>query len=62
MYTGALVPRVAQERVTLMTAGVTRTFKAGEMGLCIDDDGHSITSASKTEAATYLVVYVGSPE
>jgi mannose-6-phosphate isomerase-like protein (cupin superfamily) len=50
---------VREGTVTLMTAGVTRTLKAGEMGLCIAGDDHSITNASKTEPASYFVVSVG---
>jgi mannose-6-phosphate isomerase-like protein (cupin superfamily) len=53
---------VREGTVTLMTAGVTRTLKAGEMGLCIAGDDHSITNASKTEPASYFVVSVGPPE
>lgn len=46
----------------LMTAGIVRTLKAGEMGLCIAGDDHYITNASKTEPASYFVVAVGPPE
>ncbi|MGD0295308.1 MAG: cupin domain-containing protein [Terracidiphilus sp.] len=53
---------VRQGTVALMTAGVTRTLKAGEMGLCIAGDDHYITNASKTEPASYFVVSVGPPE
>jgi mannose-6-phosphate isomerase-like protein (cupin superfamily) len=53
---------VREGTVTLMTAGITRTLKAGEMGLCIAGDDHSITNASKTEPASYFVVSVGPPE
>jgi mannose-6-phosphate isomerase-like protein (cupin superfamily) len=53
---------VREGTVTLMTGGVTRTLKAGEMGLCIAGDDHSITNASKTEPASYFVVSVGPPE
>ncbi|MGA3162341.1 MAG: cupin domain-containing protein [Terracidiphilus sp.] len=53
---------VREGTVTLMTAGVTRTLKAGEMGLCIAGDDHCITNASKTESASYFVVSVGPPE
>jgi len=53
---------IREGAVTLMTAGVTRTLKAGEMGLCIAGDDHSITNASKTEPASYFVVAVGPPE
>jgi mannose-6-phosphate isomerase-like protein (cupin superfamily) len=47
---------------TLMTAGTTRTLKAGDMGLCIAGDDHTITNASTTEPASYFVVSVGPPE
>jgi mannose-6-phosphate isomerase-like protein (cupin superfamily) len=53
---------IREGTVTLMTAGVTRTLKAGEMGLCIAGDDHYITNASKTEPASYFVVTVGPPE
>ena len=53
---------VREGTVTLMTAGVVRTLKAGEMGLCIAGDDHSITNASNTEPASYFVVAVGPPE
>jgi len=53
---------VREGTVTLMTAGVARTLKAGEMGLAIAGDEHSITNASKTEQASYFVVSVGPPE
>jgi mannose-6-phosphate isomerase-like protein (cupin superfamily) len=47
---------------TLMTAGASRTLKAGDMGLCVAGDDHYISNASKTEAASYFVLSVGSPE
>ncbi|MGA2888329.1 MAG: cupin domain-containing protein [Terracidiphilus sp.] len=53
---------VREGTVSLMTAGVTRTLKAGDMGLCIAGDDHSITNASKTEPASYFVLSVGPPE
>jgi mannose-6-phosphate isomerase-like protein (cupin superfamily) len=53
---------VREGTVTLMTAGVTCTLKAGEMGLCIAGDNHYITNASATEPASYFVVSVGPPE
>ncbi len=53
---------VREGTVNLMTAGVTRTLKAGEMGLCIAGDDHHISNASKTEPASYFVVAVGPPE
>jgi hypothetical protein len=45
-----------------MTAGVTRTIKAGEMGLCIAGDAHYIGNASKTAPVSYVVIAVGLPE
>lgn len=53
---------VREGTVTLMTAGVTRTLKAGDMGLCIAGDDHYVSNASKTEPASYFVVAVGPPE
>jgi mannose-6-phosphate isomerase-like protein (cupin superfamily) len=53
---------VREGTVSLMTAGVTRTLKAGDMGLCIAGDEHSVTNASKTEPASYFVLSVGPPE
>jgi mannose-6-phosphate isomerase-like protein (cupin superfamily) len=53
---------VREGTVTLMTAGVTRTLKAGDMGLCIAGDDHYVTNASKTEPASYFVLTVGPPE
>lgn len=47
---------------TLMTAGTSRTLKAGDMGLCIAGDDHFINNASKTEPASYFVLSVGPPE
>lgn len=47
---------------TLMTNGVNRTVKAGEMGLCVAGDEHYISNASETEPASYFVVAVGPPE
>ncbi len=46
----------------LMTAGVTRDLVAGEMGLCIAGDQHTIYNASQTEPASYFVLTVGPPE
>ena len=48
--------------VTLMTAGVKRTLKAGEMGLAPAGTDHSVYNASQTEPASYFVVAVGPPE
>ncbi|MDR3725306.1 MAG: cupin domain-containing protein [Terracidiphilus sp.] len=47
---------------TLMTNGVTRTLKTGDMGLCVAGDAHTITNASQSEPASYFVVTVGPPE
>jgi mannose-6-phosphate isomerase-like protein (cupin superfamily) len=47
---------------TLMTAGISRTLKAGDMGLCVAGDDHFITNASKTEPASYFVLSLGPPE
>jgi mannose-6-phosphate isomerase-like protein (cupin superfamily) len=46
----------------LMTAGETRDLAAGEMGLCIAGDQHTIYNASQTEPASYFVLTVGPPE
>ena len=53
---------VREGEAILMTAGVTRTLKAGDMGLCIAGDEHYIANASQTEPVTYLVLAVGPPE
>lgn len=53
---------IREGSVMLMTAGTTRTLKAGDMGLCIAGDDHYITNASKTAPASYIVVAVGPPE
>jgi quercetin dioxygenase-like cupin family protein len=53
---------VREGTVTLMTAGTTRTLKAGDMGLCIAGDNHFVTNASQTEPASYFVLTVGPPE
>jgi mannose-6-phosphate isomerase-like protein (cupin superfamily) len=46
----------------LMTAGVTRDLVAGEMGVCIAGDQHTVYNASQTEPASYFVLTVGPPE
>ena len=46
----------------LMTAGVTRDLVAGDMGVCIAGDQHTVYNASQTEPASYFVVTVGPPE
>jgi glyoxylate utilization-related uncharacterized protein len=48
--------------VRLMTAGTTRDLVAGEMGVCIAGDRHTVYNASRTEPASYFVVTVGPPE
>ncbi len=53
---------VREGAITLLTSGVTHTIKAGDMGLCVAGDLHSVANASKTEPATYFVVTVGPPE
>ncbi len=53
---------VREGTVTLMTAGVTRTLKAGDMGLCVAGDDHYVTNASMTEPASYFVLTVGPRE
>ncbi|HEY1768049.1 MAG TPA: cupin domain-containing protein [Terracidiphilus sp.] len=46
----------------LMTAGVTRDLSAGDMGVCIAGDRHTIYNASPTVPASYFVLTVGPPE
>jgi mannose-6-phosphate isomerase-like protein (cupin superfamily) len=46
----------------LMTAGVTRDLVAGDMGVCIAGDQHTVYNASQTEPASYFVLTVGPPE
>jgi hypothetical protein len=46
----------------LMTAGVTRDLVAGDMGLCVAGDQHTIYNASQTDPASYFVLTVGPPE
>ena len=53
---------VHEGKILLMTAGVTRTLKAGDMGLAPAGTDHSVYNASKTERASYFVVAVGPPE
>jgi mannose-6-phosphate isomerase-like protein (cupin superfamily) len=43
----------------LMTAGVTRDLVAGDMGLCVAGDQHTIYNASQTEPCSYFVLTVG---
>lgn len=53
---------IREGTVILMTAGVTHTLKAGDLGLRIAGDSHSTTNAGKTEPASYFVDSVGPPE
>jgi mannose-6-phosphate isomerase-like protein (cupin superfamily) len=53
---------VREGEAILMTAGVSRNLKAGDMGLCIAGDEHYIANASQTEPVSYLVLTVGPPE
>jgi mannose-6-phosphate isomerase-like protein (cupin superfamily) len=46
----------------LMTAGVTRDLVAGDMGVCIAGDQHTVYNASQSEPASYFVLTVGPPE
>lgn len=53
---------VREGALALTVSGVTHTIKAGDMGICVAGDLHSVANASKTEPATYFVVDVGPPE
>jgi quercetin dioxygenase-like cupin family protein len=53
---------VREGAISLLISGATQTIKAGDMGLCIAGDEHSVSNASKTEPASYFVVTVGPPE
>jgi mannose-6-phosphate isomerase-like protein (cupin superfamily) len=53
---------VREGTARLMTAGVTRDLAAGEMGVCIAGDQHTIYNASQTEPCSYFVLTVGPPE
>jgi len=53
---------IREGEAILMTAGVSRTLKAGDLGLCIAGDEHYIANASQTEPVSYLVLTVGPPE
>ena len=53
---------VHEGAISLMTAGVTRTVKAGEMGPAVAGTDHAVANASKTEPCSYFVVAVGPPE
>jgi mannose-6-phosphate isomerase-like protein (cupin superfamily) len=49
-------------KATLMTAGVERELKPGDMGVCIAGDEHWIGNASTTAPVSYFVLTVGPPE
>jgi mannose-6-phosphate isomerase-like protein (cupin superfamily) len=49
-------------KATLMTAGVERELKPGDMGVCIAGDEHWIGNASTTDPVSYFVLTVGPPE
>jgi mannose-6-phosphate isomerase-like protein (cupin superfamily) len=53
---------VREGTARLMTAGVTRDLVAGDMGVCIAGDQHTIYNASQTDACSYFVLTVGPPE
>jgi mannose-6-phosphate isomerase-like protein (cupin superfamily) len=53
---------ISEGEAILMTAGVSRRLKAGDLGVCIAGDEHYIANASQTEPVTYLVLTVGPPE
>jgi mannose-6-phosphate isomerase-like protein (cupin superfamily) len=53
---------VREGTARLMTAGVTRDLAAGEMGVCIAGDQHTVYNASQTEPCSYFVLTVGPPE
>ncbi|MGH9607570.1 MAG: cupin domain-containing protein [Terracidiphilus sp.] len=53
---------VREGELALMTDGVWRTVKAGDMGICVAGDLHSVANASKTEPTSYFVIAVGPPE
>jgi quercetin dioxygenase-like cupin family protein len=53
---------VREGSIALTISGTTHVIKAGDMGLCIAGDEHSVGNASKTDPASYFVVAVGPPE
>ena len=53
---------VREGAITLITKGVTRVVKAGDMGLAIAGDDHTVGNASQTEQTSFFVVAVGPPE
>ena len=53
---------IREGEADLMTAGVTRRLKAGDIGICTAGDEHYIANASQTNPVTYLVLTVGPPE
>jgi uncharacterized cupin superfamily protein len=53
---------IREGEATLMTAGITRTLKRGDIGICVAGDAHYIANASKINPVSYLVLAVGPPE
>ena len=53
---------VREGTARLMTAGETRDLVAGDMGVCVAGDQHTIYNASPTEPCSYFVLTVGPPE
>jgi len=53
---------VREGTARLMTAGVTRDLVAGDMGICVAGDQHTIYNASQTAPCSYFVLTVGPPE
>jgi len=53
---------VREGTARLMTAGVTRDLVAGDMGVCVAGDQHTIYNASQTDPCSYFVLTVGPPE
>jgi quercetin dioxygenase-like cupin family protein len=53
---------VREGAIALTIAGTAHVIKAGDMGLCLAGDEHSVGNASKTDPASYFVVAVGPPE
>lgn len=53
---------VREGEMALMTSGITRILRPGEMGLATAGTDHSVANASKTEPCSYFVVSVGPPE
>jgi mannose-6-phosphate isomerase-like protein (cupin superfamily) len=53
---------VREGTARLMTAGETRDLVAGDMGVCVAGDQHTIYNASQSEPCSYFVLTVGPPE